>query len=281
MKRILILGGFLLCVFMSSAQTNTNNYKYVVVPKGYEFLKKEDAYQLNSLTKFLFNKYGFVAFLQGENVPSDLAENGCKGLRADVKKSSSLFLTKLTVSLTDCNGAVLFTSDEGQSKEKDFKTAYHEALRNAFKSVEKLNHQYVEGEANSVSQAKVPKQDKAVKPEVKKEALVNGSKPVKESTENEENKSSKTVMTDKDVSYSLNNIAYVFDNTAYGFELSKKQSDGKKLVGKIYKLGKDNSYLVKAEDLSGFGYFDSYGNFILERINPATELIIKDVLARQ
>ncbi len=270
MKRILILVGFLLCVFMSSAQTNTNNYKYVVVPKGYEFLKKEDAYQLNSLTKFLFNKYGFVAFLQGENVPSDLAENGCKGLRADVKKSSSLFLTKLTVSLTDCNGAVLFTSDEGQSKEKDFKTAYHEALRNAFKSVEKLNHQYVEGEANSVSLAKVPKQ-----------ALANGPKPVKESAENEENKLSKTVMAGNDVSYSLNNITYVFDNTAYGFELSKKQSDGKKLVGKIYKLGKDNSYLVKAADLSGFGYFDSYGNFILERINPATELIIKDVLARQ
>ena len=132
MKRILILGGFLLCVFMSSAQTSTNNYKYVIVPKEYEFLKKEDAYQLNSLTKFLFNKYGFVSFLQGEDIPSDLAENGCKGLQADVKKNSSLFLTKLIVTLTDCNGTVLFTSEEGQSKEKDFKTAYHEALRNAF-----------------------------------------------------------------------------------------------------------------------------------------------------
>ena len=47
-------------VFISGAfsQTNLNNYKYVIVPKKYDFLKEEDQFRLNGLTKFLFEKYG-------------------------------------------------------------------------------------------------------------------------------------------------------------------------------------------------------------------------------
>ena len=42
-------------VFLSMtliAQTSINDYKYVVVPKSYEFSQEQDQYQLNSLSKF-------------------------------------------------------------------------------------------------------------------------------------------------------------------------------------------------------------------------------------
>ena len=37
-------------------QQSINAYKYIIVPKNYDFLRLEDQYQLNSLTKFLFTK---------------------------------------------------------------------------------------------------------------------------------------------------------------------------------------------------------------------------------
>ncbi len=45
---------FISCVFiiaLTCFTTNLNNYKYVLVPKKFDFLKEADQYQLNSLTK--------------------------------------------------------------------------------------------------------------------------------------------------------------------------------------------------------------------------------------
>ena len=41
------------------AQSNLNQYKYVIVPKKYEFLKEANQYQMNALTKFLFENRVF------------------------------------------------------------------------------------------------------------------------------------------------------------------------------------------------------------------------------
>ena len=50
-----------LTVSISSwAQSNLNDYKYVLVPEKFDFLKSNDQYQLNSLTKFLLQKKGFT-----------------------------------------------------------------------------------------------------------------------------------------------------------------------------------------------------------------------------
>ena len=56
------------CLIVTSvfSQVNLNDYKYVIVPKKYDFLKEADQYQINSLSKFLFNKYGFQTLMEGE-----------------------------------------------------------------------------------------------------------------------------------------------------------------------------------------------------------------------
>ena len=38
----------------------------MVISEQFEFQTEKDKYQLNSLTKFLFNKYGFHAFFNAE-----------------------------------------------------------------------------------------------------------------------------------------------------------------------------------------------------------------------
>ena len=124
------------------AQKNVNNYKYVIVPKKFDFVKKDRSYQTSRLTKFLFKKYGFTAVLSDEKLPEDLAKNRCLALTADIENKSSMFLTKIKVKLLDCFNEVIYTSSEGRSKQKDYKKAYHESIRSAFKSIEALKYAF-------------------------------------------------------------------------------------------------------------------------------------------
>lgn len=136
----------LLCVTTLFAQESINNYKYVIVPNKYEFLKEKDQYQLNSLTQFLFEKYGFISVMQGASYPEDLNINRCLAMTSDVIKDSGMFTTKLKVILKDCNEKELYQSAMGTSREKDYKVAYNKALREAFKSFETLNYVYTPSE---------------------------------------------------------------------------------------------------------------------------------------
>lgn len=136
---------FLLCLLVSTqgfSQSVLDEYKYIQVPDKYEFLKEADQYQLNSLTRFLFNKEGFTVLPGKENYPEDYKQNRCLALKADVVNNSGLFNTKLVIKLIDCNDKVVFTSKEGKSREKEFKTGYQEALREAFESIESLDYRY-------------------------------------------------------------------------------------------------------------------------------------------
>lgn len=136
------------------AQSNLNDYKYVIVPKKYEFLKEANQYRLNELTKFLFNKYGFETLMEGNTYPEDLIRNRCLALKSDVTKDSGLFKTKLNVELKDCNDLIVYTSQVGESREKNYEKAYNEALRDAFKSFESINYHYVPKPTNEVVETK-------------------------------------------------------------------------------------------------------------------------------
>jgi len=125
------------------SQTSINNYKYVIVPNKFHFLSSKDKFQLNSLTAFLFKKYGFSAIMEGSEYPSDLNTNRCLALEADVIKDSGIFRTKLIIELKDCNGIAVFTSEPGVSKEKEYRVAYNQALRDAFLYLKALNYGYV------------------------------------------------------------------------------------------------------------------------------------------
>lgn len=146
------------------SQANLNEYKYIIVPKQFSFLKNPDEYRMNGLAKFLFEKYGFSAFMEGDQYPEDYFNNRCSALRVDVFKEPGMFKTKLKAVLKDCNDQVVYTSKTGESREKEFGKAYNEALRKAFLSFEALNYKYTpkKGETATV----VQKPSGAVKNEV-------------------------------------------------------------------------------------------------------------------
>ncbi|MDE1206071.1 hypothetical protein [Tenacibaculum larymnensis] len=152
MKKILLIALFITTA--SFAQKSINNYKYVIVPSKFDFVKGKDKYQTSSLTKFLFNKYGFTAFLEDEKLPEETVNNRCLVLTGLVTDDSSMFTTKSIVELRDCYNKVVFTSKEGRSKEKDYKKAYHEAIRNAFKSIQVLKYKYVPLQEDVVTKGK-------------------------------------------------------------------------------------------------------------------------------
>ena len=120
---------------------SVNDYKAVIIPLKYEFLKTDNQYRLNTLTKFNFNNAGFISFYATETVPAEYNDR-CSLLYADVEKESGFLITKLYVILKDCNGKVVFKSAVGKSKEKDYQKAYMDALNDAFQSVYDLQYKY-------------------------------------------------------------------------------------------------------------------------------------------
>ena len=167
----------LITVFVLSSgviigQRSLNEYKYVTVPSKFDFLKSDDQYQLNSLTKFLFKKEGFKTLLGGDVRPEELIKSSCLGLTAKVKNISGLLNTKLVIELVNCRNETVFTSIEGRSKEKDYKKGYQEALRKAFKSITELNYSYEPVKELVVPETQVEKEKVTIPEEVKEEVTV-------------------------------------------------------------------------------------------------------------
>lgn len=154
MKKIFSIALILGCITSTIAQKSLNDYKYVIVPYKYDFVNEKDKYQLNSLSQFLFNKYGFEAIMEDGEFPEDLIKNRCLGLRSDVIKEKGMFATKLKVQLKNCDGDVIYTTKIGSTREKQFKTAYTLALRGAFEDFENVNYKYKPNE-NIVARATV------------------------------------------------------------------------------------------------------------------------------
>jgi len=139
---VFVIGFVSILQGQESITMGLNDYKYVIVPSKFDFFKDADKYQLNSLTKFLFEKYGFTAFLDTDDLPNDYKKNNCLAMQSDVLEDKGLFKTKLTVQLKNCQGNVIYTTRIGETREKEFKAAYQTALRDAFKSFEGVNYKY-------------------------------------------------------------------------------------------------------------------------------------------
>jgi glycine/serine hydroxymethyltransferase len=67
-------------------------------------------------------------------------------------------MTKLTVFVKDCNGKILLTSAEGISREKDYEMSYNEALRNALRTMPKIDYKYLGQPTNQNTISNFPEQ---------------------------------------------------------------------------------------------------------------------------
>lgn len=112
-----------------------NDYKYVIIPMQFDFQSEENQYMVNSKLKYLLNQQGFDTYMDVEDGPMDLEMNSCLALRAELKSDAEGFLamqTKLRLVFRDCRNRVVYESEEGSSREKEFKKGYLEALDDIF-----------------------------------------------------------------------------------------------------------------------------------------------------
>lgn len=134
---------------------SVNDYKAVVLPLKFDFMKSDNQYRLATLSKFNLSKAGFEAFYANETMPSGYNER-CSLLYFDVVKENGFLVTKLFITLKDCYGKIVFQSEIGKSKDKDYQGAYTESLNEAFKSVYALQYKYSGQTINKVSQEVAP-----------------------------------------------------------------------------------------------------------------------------
>ena len=150
-----VLSLLLFISFSGNAQQTLNNYKYVLVPEKFSFLKEDNQYNLNALTKSLLEEKGFSVYFDNSGLPKDIAGNKCSALTVELVQKKSMFVTNLTLLLKDCQGNILFKSKEGKSREKEFHVSYNLALRDAFTSLDEVQYAY-NGTANVANQQAVP-----------------------------------------------------------------------------------------------------------------------------
>lgn len=136
-----IIAALLFTSLFAKAQ-ELNQYQYAVVSSKFQFLDQPDQYRLNTLAKAYLESYGFVAYLDNEIIPQEVAIDNCNKIFVDVVSSGTLFTSKLNVVVRDCTNTVLFTSLTGSSREKENDKAYRSALKEAFESFKSLNYKF-------------------------------------------------------------------------------------------------------------------------------------------
>ncbi len=300
-KNIISLGILLLFVGLTFAQNSLDAYKYVIVPDKYDDFKEADKYQLNSMTKFLFEKYGFQTLTEGVGYPSDLMKNPCLAVTAQFVNQSSMFTTKVSIDLKDCYNKVVYSSEVGKSKIKEYKKSFQEALRNTFVSFKDLDYSYDSNRVVSANQVVVNSQpDKVTSPEVVPPVTPKVETPQKEvvpmvalvpakSTEVEnvkaENKSATNSIAK---SYKNENISFMLidqDNKMVAYVKSSKNKNYKngEVIGSFTKTSLPNVYRVTWKNQDGkfedtTGYIDDAGNLKVDiNRNGKIEVVVFEV----
>jgi len=207
---------------------SVNDYKAVIIPLKYEFQKSDNQYRLQTLTKVNLNKAGFRAFYSNESIPLELNER-CNILYVDVKNESTFLVTKVRVVFKDCYGVVVFKSEIGKSKEKEYGTSYNDALNEAFKSVYALQYKY-NGKFLANKTEIIPV---IVSAEITSEEEVPTLKDEIEAAKIIENKSP--------------NLLYA-QPTAYGYQLIDSEP---KVVMKVYKTSNPASFMASKGSVQG------------------------------
>ena len=265
--------GFLLVFFivgfvkLGISQKSLSDYSYIVVSEQFEFQEYKNEYELNSLTKFLFNKYGFYAYFENE-IPKNVSK--CDGLWSEVIELPGFVYTNIEVVIKDCNGIELFRTEKGSSKIKEYKKAYVQSLRNAFVSIEELGVQQKE-----ISQEVVLNKEK--------EAVL--IQTVSEKTEVKTIKNGITSIgvilnlpTNKYTSYSYINETYLLRKTKSGYSLykeSKIEEEDLKLVGKLT-IVENVIYFSEIPDGKYKASFDTSKNLSVDKNGKLIRYKIQD-----
>ena len=217
-----------------SAQDQLNNYKYIVVPNQFKFQKEPGQYRVNGLTKFLLEKQNFTVLFEEDTLPEDAIQNNCLVLKTTAIDDSSMFKTKIKFQFKDCQGKVIYTTEEGESREKKYIVAYNEAVREAFSSLSNFTHKHevkeTENEVEEVIVTPLPKVTEA---------------PLVEEVDEEEIDEEIEIPVKEGYKNTSNNALTAEAFGVINYKLKNRQGQ---TVYTILYSGKEDFYIVKGKD---------------------------------
>ena len=259
MKMFYIVLVVFLSVFTNSfSQKSLNDYSYVIVPEQFEFLDQRDKYQLNSILNFLFNKHGFNSFLSADMPDA----KRCDGLYADLERGKAFLKTKFSILLRDCDGNEVYRTPQGVSKLKEFKKAYQDAVRKAFKNIEMLNVDqkdivYFDGTTVST----VEEENKGIKKVEPDQDII---------VEKIEDSEKPDLPKSRFSSYSRDGKKYLLRKTDSGYSLYEETvttNDGLLLVGTLELLEGGKIFFVDPSEKIFKAKFDKDLNLLVQKKN--------------
>jgi hypothetical protein len=287
-KRNLALFVFLMGLMHTVAQSPLDAYKYIIIPKKFDFLKEENQYRVNSTTKYLFEQNGFKTLTQGEEYPEDLKKDPCLAARADILDESTVLRTKLYVLLFDCQDQEVYRSEMGKTGEKSWDKTYIYALNDAFTSFEEMDYSYdssLSREQETAVAAKAP--EKVISPETQPSAATAAAESApaavaaaavtadqKNTSEEKTSRASEENEVATATSYGNDNVSFLL--IAQGDKLVAYVSDNKnsaykkgEMIGTLVKTSLPNVFRAswKHMDVSidqTTAYFDDQGNLKID-----------------
>ncbi len=137
----IIMAAFILTVATANrVEAQINKYQFVIVPEKFQEFQVENQHHTSTLLKALFSREGITTYYERQ-VPYELI-GSCKGLKVDLLDESSMLRTRAILVLKDCKGKEIFRTTQGDSREKDLRVGFRDAIEAAFKSIEALNYKY-------------------------------------------------------------------------------------------------------------------------------------------
>ena len=267
-KLVAVIFLFMGIISKSFSQKSLSDYSYVIVSEQFEFQQEKDKYQLNSLTKFLFNKYGFHAYFDRE-VPLNVYR--CDGLWAEAEGTPGFIITKVQLVLRDCTGEVIYRTNYGKSKVKDYKKAYYESVRNAFDDIIALNVMQKEIEGMDVTTTLDPqvilentKSSPVIKTVIATKNSIN-NEPLKKVEPTIEKTINLNLPLNKYTNYNHMGTVFLLRKTAVGYTLYQElidTDDDLLLIGKITVKGSDINFKNEKDKILEV-FFDESNNLII------------------
>lgn len=139
MKKVIIT--LIISVVFLPLQAQFDTFKYVVVPVQFKAFTQANLHKTSTLIKYYLDQRGYPAVYDlGES--EELVSSPCLAVYTRLNDNSGMFTTKVSLTFLDCEGKIVFETQEGRSKEKDYQTAFKEAIEQAMLSFNGMNYSY-------------------------------------------------------------------------------------------------------------------------------------------
>ncbi|WP_395047912.1 hypothetical protein [Flavobacterium sp.] len=142
MKKYFSILVFALISSLTYSQSTLNDYEMAIIPSKFEFQNVENQYRINSTIKAFLKQKGFEAYVSSDVLPEGFLDYNCNKVFVNIIEENTMFSTKIKIEFKDCKQVVLFTTDLGESREKELAKAYNQALLLTLKSFDKAKYKF-------------------------------------------------------------------------------------------------------------------------------------------